>query len=166
MLQESNDNVFIIYHRNSDNIVLQAKPKVWESLQLNGEIADGVAVIEGEKILVVAPTEVTLPWSSAEVAGGGFTTGDRMKAVSDQGGKTNTAAQITHPECQGTNYAPGYCAAYSRVNANGKGITAGQWWLPSLGEFLLIYANLNKINYALSLINEAKKIEANSSTLL
>ena len=34
-------------------------------------------------------------------------------------------------------------------------MTAGRWWLPSLGELFCIYANMRKINYALSLIEGA-----------
>ena len=32
------------------------------------------------------------------------------------------------------------------------------WWLPSLGELFCIYANMRKINYALSLINGATQL--------
>ena len=53
---------------------------------------------------------------------------------------------------------PGYCNLYSRANANGNGLTAGKWWLPSLGEMFMIYANMQKINYCLSLINGATQL--------
>lgn len=153
-----NDGVFIMFHRNSDNYPLMAKPHKWASYQSSGEIADGVVVVEGGKIMVVAPTEALLYWSSADVSGGGKTTSDRLTALDDWTGKASTAAQITHAECSSASYAPGYCAQYSRVNANGKGLTAGRWWLPSLGELMMIYANMTKINYALSLINGATQL--------
>lgn len=63
---------------------------------------------------------------------------------------TNTAA-----------YAPGYCGLYSRANSNGEGLTAGYWWLPSVGELLMMYANKAKINYALSLIKGAQQLDTN-----
>ncbi len=44
------------------------------------------------------------------------------------------------------------------MNANGQGLTAGRWWLPSPGELMMIYANMRKINYALSLINGATQL--------
>ena len=154
-LDSINDGVFIMFHRNSDDYPLMVKPHKWTSYQNSGEIAEGVVVVEGGKILVVAPTEATLYWSSAAVSGGGKTTTDRLTALDDWTGKANTAAQITHSECNSESYAPGYCAAYERVNANGKGLTAGKWWLPSMGELMMIYANMRKINYALSLINGA-----------
>jgi len=154
-LDSINDGVFIMFHRNSDDYPLMVKPHKWTSYQNSGEIAEGVVVVEGGKILVVAPTEATLYWSRAAVSGGGKTTTDRLTALDDWTGKASTAAQITHSECNSESYAPGYCAAYERVNANGKGLTAGRWWLPSLGELMMIYANMRKINYALSLINGA-----------
>ena len=155
------DGIFVMFHRKSDDFPLIVKPHKWTSLQASGEIAEGVVVVEGGKVLVVAPTEstTTLLWSSAAVSGGGTTTTDRVTAMNDWNGKANTAAQITHSEASGTGYAPGFCHAYSRVNANGQGLTAGKWWLPSMGEMMMIYANMTKINYALSLINGATKLK-------
>ena len=157
-LNAMNDGVFIMFHRKSDNYPLAVKPDKWTSYQNSGEIAEGVMVVEGGKILVVAPTEATLYWSSAAVSAGGKTTTDRLTALDDWTGKTSTAAQITHSECNTESYAPGFCASYERVNANGQGLTAGKWWLPSLGELMMIYANMRKINYALSLINGATQL--------
>lgn len=157
-LNSMNDGVFIMFHRNNDDYPLAVKPDKWSSYQSSGEIAEGVLVVEGGKMLVVAPTEATLTWSSAAVSAGGKTTTDRLTALDDWAGKTSTAAQVTHAECNTSSYAPGFCNTYSRVNANGKGLTAGRWWLPSLGELMMIYANMRKINYALSLINGATQL--------
>ena len=157
-LNAMNDGVFIMFHRRSDDYPLAVKPDKWASYQNSDEIAEGVMVVEGGKILVVAPTEATLYWSSAAVSAGGKTTTDRETALNDWTGKTSTAAQITHNECKTESYAPGFCASYERVNANGQGLTAGKWWLPSLGELMMIYANMRKINYALSLINGATQL--------
>lgn len=157
-LNAMNDGVFIMFHRKSDDYPLAVKPDKWASYQNSGEIAEGVMVVEGGKILVVAPTEATLYWSSAAVSAGGKTTADRETALNDWTGKASTAAQITHNECKTESYAPGFCASYERVNANGQGLTAGKWWLPSLGELMMIYANMRKINYALSLINGATQL--------
>ena len=158
-LNSINDGVFIMFHRTTDDYPLMVKPDKWPSYQSSGEIAEGVVVVEGGKILVVSPTETALTWSSAAVSGGGVTTSDRVTAMNDWAGKANTASQITHTECSSASYAPGFCAAYSRVNANGQGLTAGKWWLPSLGELFCIYANMRKINYALSLIEGATQLE-------
>jgi len=153
------DGIFIMFHRKSDNYPLMVKPHKWPSYQSSGEIAEGVVIVEGGKILVVAPTETGLTWSSAAVSGGGTTTSDRVTAMNDWNGKNNTAAQITHAECSSNAYAPGFCHEYSRVNANGNGMTAGKWWLPSLGEMMMIYANMTKVNYALSLISGATQLQ-------
>jgi phage baseplate assembly protein gpV len=159
------DGVFIMYHRKSDDYPLMVKPHKWTSIQSSGEIADGVVVVEGGKCLVVAPTESAskLTWSSATISGGGTTTSDRVTAINDWNGKTNTAQQIAHSTSSAVtntaSYAPGFCNLYSRANANGKGLTAGKWWLPSLGEMMMIYANMTKINYALSLINGATQLD-------
>ena len=158
------DGIFIMYHRKSDDYPLMVKPHKWTNLQNNGEIAGGVVVVEGGKILVVAPTESTskLTWSSTAISGGGTTTTDRVTAMNDWNGKASTAKIIAASKSDAiTNtvqYAPGYCNLYSRANANGKGLTAGKWWLPSLGEMFIIYANMTKINYALSLINGATQL--------
>lgn len=157
-LNAMNDGVFVMFHRKSDDFPLMVKPHLWPSYQNSGEIAEGVVIVEGGKMLVVAPTETALYWSSAAVSGGGYTTTDRVTAFNDWAGKQNTATQITHAECNTSSYAPGYCAAYSRVNANGKGLTAGKWWLPSMGELMMIYANMRKVNYALSLIEGATQL--------
>lgn len=157
-LDAINDGVFVMYHSKSDDYPVAVKPHKWTSLQNSGEIADGVLVVEGGRMLVVAPTENTLYWSSAGVSAGGKTTTNRLTALDDWEGEDSTAAQVTHSECSGASYAPGFCHAYSRSNANGKGLTAGRWWLPSIGQLMMIYANMRKINHALSLINGATQL--------
>ena len=156
------DGIFIMCHRKSDNFPTMFKPESWTTQQTAGEIAEGVVVVEGGRLLVVAPTESTtkLYWSSAAVAGGGFTTTDRVAAYNDWTGKTSTAAQIAASTAGAitntASYAPGFCNLYSRTNANGQGLTAGKWWQPSIGELMMMFANFNKINYALSLITGAE----------
>ncbi len=167
-LESMTDGIFIMCHRKSDNIPIMYKPKFWTAQQTAGEIADGVVVVEGSRLLVVAPTEspTKLLWSSAAAAGGGFTTTDRVVAYNDWTGKTSTAAQIAASTAGAVantaSYAPGFCNLYSRTNANGQGLTAGKWWQPSLGELVMMYANFNKINYALSLITGAELLVRDS----
>ena len=157
-LEAMTDGIFIMCHRKSDNFPIMYKPEFWTAQQAAGEIADGVVVVEGGRLLVVAPTEspTKLYWSSTAVAGGGFTTANRVAAYNDWTGKTSTAAQIAASTAGAitntASYAPGFCNLYSRTNANGQGLTAGKWWLPSMGELVMMFANFNKINYALSLI--------------
>ena len=157
------DGVFIMYHRSSDNYPLMVKPHKWPSIQAGGEIADGVAIAEGGHVVVIAPTEATLTWSSAAVTGGGTNTSDRATAIADWNGKASTAAQIAASTSSAVtntaSYAPGWCNLYSRANKNGYGLTAGKWWLPSVGEMMMIYANMTKVNYALSLISGSAQLQ-------
>lgn len=164
------DNVFIMMHRcktYNDDFPLAIKPQYWvNDYQNRGEVADGVLVIEGGHHLVVAPTEAEsgLLWSSANINGNtvyGYYD-DRVKAFSDFNGRQNTtniiAASSDSAVTNTASYAAGFCNLYSRTNANGKGLTAGRWWLPSIGELLMIYANMSKINYCLSLISGATQL--------
>lgn len=176
------DGVFIMYHRLSDGFPLAVRVSDWPALQSAGQIADGVLLVEGGKHVVVAPTEASngLPWSSKPTkvtnSGGSIsskgdgvqisgvtTTGDRLTAFADFTGKANTAAIIkastTTNITNTADYAPGFCNKYSRANANGKGLLAGTWWLPSLGELGMIWANFDKINYALSKISGATQLQ-------
>ena len=176
------DGVFIMYHRKSDNFPLAVRVSDWPALQSAGQIADGVLLVEGGKHVVVAPTEASngLPWSSKPTKvtnsdgsvsskgdgvqiSGITTTGDRLTAFADFAGKANTAAIIkastTTNITNTADYAPGFCNKYSRANVNGKGLLAGTWWLPSLAELALIWANFDKINYALSKISGATQLQ-------
>ena len=148
------DGVFICYYANSNDYLHIELPERWPKFQSAGEIATGVLVVEGGKYVLVAPTEADVRWSSAEVkASNGSQNFDTV--LNDWNGKANTTEQMKHSECNTKDYAPGFCATYSRANANGAGLLAGDWWLPSAGELMMIYANRGKINYALSLINGA-----------
>jgi hypothetical protein len=122
--------------------------------------AVGVVVCEGDKHLVVALDEAPekLAFASAYSTYGGVSAGSRKEAIKDWSGEENTKAQIQHAECNGATYAPGYCAAYSKVSDSGAGIAAGKWWLPSAGELNMIKCNVDRINYALSLIDGATQI--------
>ena len=170
------DGIFIMYHRTSDGYPLMVKPHQWPSVESGGEVADGVVIFEGGRHLVVAPTQAdALPWSSAAVQGDNVNYGNddnfaaevtgnnRLAAMLDFNGRQHTDAAIkASSSAHVTNtasYAPGYCRAYSRANSKGKGLTAGYWWLPSVGESLMMYANALKINYALSLIKGATQLD-------
>ena len=173
------DGIFIMYHRNSDNYPLMVKPHKWASIEATGEVADGVVVFEGGRHIVVAPTEATsLSWASAAVQGDTtlygndenyateVTGNNRLAAMLDFDGRKHTDAIIKASSADHVtntaSYAPGYCRAYSRANSKGKGLTAGYWWLPSVGESLMMYSNALKINYALSLINGAAQLDLGS----
>lgn len=154
------DGVFIMCHTKSDNYPRMVKPHKWPSMQSGGEVADGVVIVEGGAVLVVAPTECDsagLLWSSAAMSGGAVSSTDRITAMNDWAGKNNTTQIIAHSTSSAVNntaaYAPGFCNLYSH-----GGLGAGKWWLPSAGELMMIFANMTKINYALSLISGATRL--------
>lgn len=168
------DGVFIMFHRKSDGYPLAVRVSSWASYQASGEIAEGVLLVEGGRQLVIAPTEgadkkwSSKPVSSSDTSGsvqisGVTTMGDRITALNDFSGRANTTAiingstssNITNTEA----YAAGFCNKYSRTNAKGNGLTAGKWWLPSEGELAMIWANFDKINYALSKISGATQLQ-------
>ena len=154
------DGVFIMYHRKSDNYPIVSTVANWTALQTSGEIADGVLVIQGGKHLVIAPTETSKYWSSSAVLVGAAVT-DRVVALNDWNGKTLTSAIVANATlaADGDGFAPGWAHAYSRSNANGQGLTAGKWWLPSAGELAFIMANYNRINKALAVITGANQLQ-------
>lgn len=168
------DGVFIMFHSKSDNHPLAVRVNSWASYQASGEIAEGVLLVEGGRHLVIAPTEASsAKWSSKPVSlsdmsgsvqiSGVTTTVDRTTALNDFAGRANTTAIIngsTSSNVTNTeDYAAGFCNKYSRTNANGNGLTAGRWWLPSVGEMAMIWANFDKINYALSKISGATQLQ-------
>lgn len=162
------DGVFILYHHHQHSSPFMVKPQRWEALQNSGEIATGVVIIDGGKVLVVAPTDAGssgLPWSSQAVGlGNDLSSINYSAAMNDWQGQTNTSALIAASTSEivtnTSTYAPGFCNLYSRVNIKGNGLTGGKWWLPSAGEMMMIYANLNRINNCLSLISGATLIPA------
>lgn len=169
------DGVFIMFHRKSDNYPLAVRVGSWASYQTSGEVAEGVLLVEGGRHLVIAPTEASSvkwsskPASSSDTSGsvqisGVTTTGDRITALNDFAGRANTTAIIngsTSSNVTNTeDYAAGFCNRYSRTNANGNGLTAGRWWLPSMAEMVMIWANFDKINYALSKISGASQLQS------
>lgn len=170
------DGMFIMFHRKSDSYPLAVRVNSWTFYQNSGEIAEGVLLVEGGRHLVIAPTEASsVKWSSKPISdsntsgsvqiSGVTTTGDRITALNDFAGRANTTAiingstssNVTNTEA----YAAGFCNKYSRTNANGNGLAAGKWWLPSLGEMAMIWANFDKINYALSKISGATQLQEN-----
>ena len=171
------DGVSIMFHRKSDDFPLAVRVGSWASYQASGEIAEGVLLVEGGRYLVIAPTEASSakwsskPVSSSDTSGsvlisGVTTTSDRITALNDFAGRVNTTAIIngsTSSNVTNTeDYAAGFCNKYSCTNANGKGLTAGRWWLPSMGEMAMIWANFDKINYALSKISGATQLQLTS----
>ena len=150
------DNVFIMCHRSSDSHPVCYRPSEWAAQEAAGNVATGVLLIDGGRKLVIAPQEKTSTWSTCQLECG-TKQEDRLLAQELYNGKENCAKILTNTTlaAEGDASAVGWCNAYERINAGGKGLKAGAWWLPSLGELYLIFANFTKINYALSKISGA-----------
>lgn len=165
------DNVFIAVTRLSDNYPLAVKPMDWSSYSsASAYHVDGVLLVSGDKHLVIAPSEANLRWGAdadSHAASGNTATSDRDAAMATFDGKarTNTAVQVS--EYSSAEVAHGYCHAFTTVTsaydttktayARRK---AGMWWLPSLGEMMMIWSNMTKINQVMSLIGGTPLAEA------
>lgn len=134
--------VWIVYLDSNKNKILVP----WEQWTTSRTDAVGVAIMSGGRRLLIAPHESSLYWSSVAGSGGAVTTTVKTTADVDYAGQSNTSKIVASVAFagDGEGYAPGYCAAYS----NG-GVTAGSWWLPSLGELGMIYEKYDAINAAL-----------------
>lgn len=162
-------NIYVVWFREDSwinyRLPMYSPLSEWPALQASGKVGQGILVNDGDKSMIVALTESanTLLWGSNEAnLGGGFVTGSREAARYDYAGKANTAAIIKSDgyKNDGDGYAPGFCAKYKapQLNSMGKGLDAGDWWLPSIGELWLMSSNFGKINYALGLVNGAQKL--------
>lgn len=160
------DNVFIMCHRyNSsthDSYPTCYRPSQWAAQEAKGDVATGVLLIDGGRKLVIAPQEKTSIWSTCKLECG-TKQADRLLAQELYNGKENCAKILTNTTlaAEGDASAVGWCNAYERINAGGKGLKAGAWWLPSVGELYLMFANYTKINYALSKISGATLLSRN-----
>ena len=156
------DNVFIMCHRSSDNYPVCYRPSEWATQEAAGDVATGVLLIDGGRKLVIAPQEKTSTWSTCKLECG-TASSDRLAVQELYNGKENCAKILTNTTlaAEGGASAVGWCNAYERINAGGKGLKAGAWWLPSLGELYLMFANYTKINYALSKISGATLLSKN-----
>lgn len=156
------DNVRVLFYRKSDNYPLAQNLSKWPDLQKSGEIATGIVVFSHGINIVVALDSVILPVAEQGMNIPGSTnTIDRREAMNDLAGKSNTEAYMQVDGCNTAAYAAGFCNSYYKTNSNGGGLKAGDWWLPSVGELMIIMENYNKINYAMSVVG-GKTINRNS----
>ena len=167
------DGCFIMFHRQSDGYPLAVPYADWMDLQNSGEEADGVLIVEGGHSLVVAPHENFCHWSSKTGTATDivyYTSENRIALLDVWDGKERTkkiCADVSSPFYEESNndstkntYAPGYCYNYTPhyASENGKGLSAGKYWLPCVAELMMIYTHKFRINTGLSLINGANQL--------
>lgn len=116
--------------------------------------AVGAAIIEGGRTLIIAKDESSKQWATDNVTAGTGDT-DRAAAIADFNGKTKTDAIKT---ALGDNApAAKYCLEYyptgiTGVTSGNGFVGAGHWWLPSMGELVMIWAHIIEVNRVLSAI--------------
>jgi hypothetical protein len=153
-----NDNVFIMTRRWFDwaSSGYPQSYKLTEFSASDKANAVGILIVEGGKHIVLALDEYdgTMHWSTAN-NGSGVYDASRTSIIGKFDGKTNTATII---EKLGADVAlaANYCNTYAKSitnNPDGKetGITAGKWWLPSLGELQMIRNHYGTIQKALNI---------------
>ena len=170
------DGCFIMCHQQSDGWPVAVPYADWTSLQISGEEADGVLIVEGGHSLVVAPHENSCYWSSKEdfvTRTEDYSSASRISLLDVWDGMDRTEKICTtsrspfyeesnNPITKDT-YAPGYCYNYTpHVAGNGgakkKGLSAGKYWLPCVAELMMIYTHKYRINAGLALINGANQL--------
>ena len=73
---------------------------------------------------------------------------DSTKVLQDMDGKKNTSTILAYCKANGKS-----CPAFEYVNSyKTEGTTAGDWYLPALGELYAIYVNMDVLNVALEKI--------------
>lgn len=112
----------------------------------------GIAIYGGGRWLIVALDEMMGPWGPAQASG--VTLKPNLKdALEDMDGKSNFTTQCTayNVNAQSTGTGIAYCYNYDKT-FHDAGVGPTKWWIPSEGELLLIFANIEAINYAMSLV--------------
>lgn len=173
------DGCFIMFHQQSDGWPVAVPYADWTNLQISGEEADGILIVEGGHSLVVAPHEKSCYWSSkpGEVAAdSSYDSRFRVKLLNQWDGKertSNICGTSRSPFYEESNnsltkdtYAPGYCYNYTpHVASDGgtkkKGLSAGKYWLPCVAELMMIYTHKYRINAGLALISGANQLSEN-----
>ena len=158
LFDKMDDDVLIAYATNDYGTIGFANIRKWGTVSANATPL-GVALMNSQMRIIIAPEMATLVWSTAPVLTDGTVIADSTAnlansflAYADMDGKNNTSKAATKSECSSVSTAIGYCWNYEKVNANGFGIKKNQWCLPSYGELFYLYAHRQKINYALSVI--------------
>ena len=168
------DGCFIMCHNQSDGWPVAVPYADWTNLQIRGEEADGVLIVEGGHSLVVAPHEKSCHWSSKPgdvAADSSYNSVFRVKLLNQWDGSERTSKickTSRSPFYEESNnaltkdtYAPGYCYNYTPHETGKTGLSAGKYWLPCVAELMMIYTHKYRINAGLALINGANQLSEN-----
>lgn len=115
-------------------------------------IAVGAGIIENGRTLIIAKDAANKQWATSNVTGGTTAISDRRAAIADFDGRSKTTTILA---TLGDNApAAKYCNEYypSNVASSDSNMGAGCWWLPSLGEWAMIWAHVREVNFVLAAI--------------
>jgi hypothetical protein len=115
-------------------------------------IAVGAGIIENGRTLIIAKDAANKQWATSNVTGGTTAITDRRAAIADFDGRAKTTTILA---TLGDNApAAKYCNEYypSNVASSDSNMGAGRWWLPSLGEWAMIWAHVREVNFVLDAI--------------
>lgn len=115
-------------------------------------IAVGAGIIENGRTLIIAKDAANKQWATSNVTGGTTAITDRLAAIADFDGRAKTTTILA---TLGDNApAAKYCNEYypSNVTSSDANMGAGRWWLPSLGEWAMIWAHVREVNFVLAAI--------------
>lgn len=155
------DGVFIQYHKKSNGQVQLCIPSLWSRMAALGEEAEGIAVKDGSNYLLVALTETTMPMAPTNTLCHTAVTTFR-EAISDLDGLNHTI-ELQNATGVTADHAPIWVDRYQRMNSNNQGVGQGNWWIPALGELMIIRANVHKINACLAMVSGAQLIDVTNN---
>lgn len=115
-------------------------------------IAVGAGIIENGRTLIIAKDAANKQWATSNVTGSTSAISDRRAAIADFDGRAKTTTILA---TLGDNApAAKYCNEYypSNVASSDTNMGAGRWWLPSLGEWAMIWAHVREVNFVLAAI--------------
>lgn len=115
-------------------------------------IAVGAGIIENGRTLIIAKDATNKQWATSNVTGGTTAITDRRAAIADFDGRAKTTTILA---TLGDNApAAKYCNEYypSNVASTDGNMGAGRWWLPSLGEWAMVWAHVREVNFVLAAI--------------
>lgn len=169
-IHSASGHCLIAYHQNLDGRLRAVPYWLWPELEEKGEVADGVVIFpEGRRPMVIGISDTTLLWSTQQYATA--TSNKSMsEAYADFDGFANTSliieseqkyfepfegGQLISVSRNATTYCNQYSSLHDKGNGTMIGIGQGKWWLPSIGELLLICKHIYEINQCMTHIKHA-----------
>lgn len=155
------DGVFIMVVNTKENLYpYKVRLTDFPRLQNNGYFAIGLLLIDNGNVLVVSYKNSDLiPFASSQQKQTAFAKNDRREAIKQINGREATNAILkSSSESYITNtsdYAAGFCYNYYVAEKENSTIRRNLWYLPSLGELLIISKYAQDLIYGASLIKGA-----------